>query len=145
MKTLGDPVVPTSVAVAQPAPNDAMLRTRRERLLLPALVYCGMCTAIISSLGVLLIPTIAAAQHVSLSSAQWILTVNLLVGAVSTPVLGRAADGAPPRRVLRGMPAAVLVGSVRAATASHLGQLLVGRALQGFTYGIIPVTITLAR
>lgn len=117
----------------------------RARLVLPVLVYCGMCTAIISSLGVLLIPTISAAQHVSLASAQWILTASLLVGAVATPVLGRCSDGPRRRLVLVGALAVVLVGSVLAATARTFPQLLAGRALQGVTYGIIPVTMSLAR
>ncbi len=116
-----------------------------SRFLLPTLVYCGLSTAVISSLGVLLIPTIAEAQDVSLPAAQWILTVNLLVGSVATPVLGRLADGGHPRRVLLGTLTAVVVGSVLAATATNFGVLLAGRALQGMTYGIIPVTMTLAR
>lgn len=109
------------------------------------LVYCGLSTAVISSLGVLLIPTIAEAQDVSLPAAQWILTINLLVGSVGTPVLGRLADGGHPRRVLLGALTAVVVGSVLAATATNFGVLLLGRALQGLTYGIIPITMTLAR
>lgn len=116
-----------------------------SRLILPVLVYCGLCTAVISSLGVLLIPTIAAAQEVSLPAAQWILTVALLVGAVGTPVLGRLADRGHPRRVLLGTLAAVAVGSLLAATAPNFGQLLLGRALQGLTFAIIPVTMALAR
>jgi len=117
----------------------------RQRALLPVLIYCGLCLAVISSLGVLLIPTIAHAQHVSLAAAQWMLTLNLLVGAISTPVLGRIADGPHPRRVLIGMLICVLVCSLLAATSSAFPQLLVGRALQGLAYGIIPITITLAR
>jgi MFS family permease len=117
----------------------------RQRVLLPALIYCGLCLALISSLGVLLIPTIATAQHVSLASAEWVLTINLLVGAVSTPVLGRIADGPHPRRVLIFMLCSVLTGSLVAATAASMPQLLLGRALQGLCYGIIPITITLAR
>ena len=118
---------------------------QRERFRLAVLVYCGLCTSIISSLGVLLIPTIGREQHVSLSSAQWVLTVNLLVGAISTPVMGRAADGRHPRRVLLSMLVGVLVGSVLCAVPGTFPQLLCGRALQGLTYGIIPVTMTLAR
>ncbi|HEX3825733.1 MAG TPA: MFS transporter [Sporichthyaceae bacterium] len=139
-----------TTAAAGPTAYPATLRgvvdrDWRARFRLTVLVYCGLCTAIISSLGVLLIPTIAHAQHVSLSSAQWVLTVNLLVGAISTPVVGRLADGPRPRRVLIGMLIGVLAGSVLCAVPGSFPQLLVGRALQGLTYGIIPVTITLAR
>lgn len=99
----------------------------------------------ISSLGVLLIPTISADQDVSLAAGQWILTVASFTAAVATPVLGRLADRGDPRRVLLGALAVVAVGSVLAATASSFWVLLLGRALQGVTFGIVPVTMTLAR
>lgn len=116
-----------------------------SRILLPTLIYCGLCTAVISSLGVLLIPTIAEAQDVSLSSGQWVLTVSSFTAAVLTPVLGRMADRGDPRRVLLLALSVVLVGSVLAAVATEFWLLLIGRALQGVTFGIVPVTMTLAR
>ncbi len=61
--------------------------------LLPVLIYAALCTAIVSSLGMLLVPSISQEFDVSVSSAQWMLTVNLLVGAVVTPVMGRLSDG----------------------------------------------------
>jgi predicted MFS family arabinose efflux permease len=39
----------------------------------------------------------------------------------------------------------VLVGSVLAATAYDFGQLIAGRALQGFAYGVIPMVTATAR
>ncbi|WP_019877358.1 MFS transporter [Sporichthya polymorpha] len=114
-------------------------------MLLPVLIYCGLCTAVISSLGVLLIPTIAADQGVSLAAGQWVLTVSSFTAAVSTPVLGRLADRGDPRKVLLGALGVVAFGSVLAATATEFAVLLVGRALQGVTFGIVPVTMSLAR
>lgn len=99
----------------------------------------------ISSLGVLLIPTIAADQDVSLATGQWILTVSSFTAAVATPALGRLADRGDPRRVLLGALCVVALGSVLAATAGAFWVLLLGRALQGVTFGIVPVTMTLAR
>lgn len=115
------------------------------RFLLPVLIYCGLCTAVISSLGVLLIPTISADQDVSLASGQWILTVASFTAAVATPVLGRMADRGDPRRVLLGALAVVGVGSILAATAETFWVLVLGRGLQGVTFGIVPVAMTLAR
>ncbi|WP_261325944.1 hypothetical protein [Modestobacter marinus] len=57
--------------------------------LVPVLLYLAMLVAVISSLGAPLVPAIAEADDVSLTSAQWSLTVTLLVGAVATPVIGR--------------------------------------------------------
>ncbi len=70
--------------------------TPHPRLLGPVLVMATMVTAVVSSLGAPLIPTIADDFQVSLSSAQWSLTVTLLTGAVCAPVMGRLGDG--PRR-----------------------------------------------
>jgi predicted MFS family arabinose efflux permease len=100
---------------------------------------------VISSLGILLIPTISAAQGVSLATGQWILTVSAFTAAVTTPVLGRLADRGDPRRVLLIALVVVAIGSVLAATAPNFGVLLAGRALQGVTFAIVPVTMTLAR
>lgn len=113
--------------------------------LLPSLVYAALSTAIVSSLGMLLVPTISQEMHVSVSTAQWMLTINLLVGAIATPVMGRLSDGPHKKNLLLGALAIILTGSVIAALATSFTVFLIGRALQGLTYGIVPVTISLAR
>lgn len=113
--------------------------------MIAALVFAGLTVSVMSTLGTPLIPTIAAAQGVSLETAQWMLTVTLLVGAIATPVLGRLGDGPQRRRVLLFTLAASLVGSVVAATSQHFPQLLLGRALQGIGYGTVPLAIALVR
>lgn len=117
----------------------------RQRHLIPALVYAALSTAVVSSLGMLLVPSISEAMHVSVSTGQWMLTINLLVGAVSTPVMGRLSDGPHKRTLLLTALAIILLGSVIAALAPNFTVFLIGRALQGLTYGIVPVTIALAR
>jgi predicted MFS family arabinose efflux permease len=123
----------------------AVASTARERALLPVLVFCGLITAVNGTLGAPLIPTVAQDQHVTLGTAQWMLTVTLLVGAVSTPVLGRLGDGPHRRHVMVGAMGVVLVGAAVSATAHSFPQLVVGRALMGFTYGILPMCIAAAR
>jgi predicted MFS family arabinose efflux permease len=113
--------------------------------LVPALVYAALSTAIVSSLGMLLVPTISREMDVSVSTAQWMLTLNLLVGAVATPVMGRLSDGPHKKRLLLSALWIILAGSVIAAAAPNFTVFLIGRALQGLTYGIVPVTIALAR
>ncbi|WP_104104762.1 MFS transporter [Arthrobacter sp. 08Y14] len=112
---------------------------------LPALVYAALCTAIVSSLGMLLVPSIAEAMDVTVSTAQWMLTINLLVGAIATPVMGRLSDGPFKKRLLLWSLAVIFIGSVLAALAPNFTVFLIGRALQGLSYGIVPVTIALAR
>ncbi|MGY5319822.1 MFS transporter [Neomicrococcus lactis] len=111
----------------------------------PALIYAALSTAIVSSLGMLLVPTISREMNVFVSAAQWMLTANLLVGAVATPVMGRISDGPHKKRLLLWSLTIIFVGSVIAATAPNFSIFLVGRLLQGLTYGIVPVTIALAR
>ncbi|MFE0462760.1 MFS transporter [Kitasatospora sp. NPDC058965] len=117
----------------------------RERALVPVLVFLGTVVAVISSLGAPLVPTIATVDHVSLSEAQWSLTVTMLVGAVATPVMGRLGDGPRRRPVILGAIAAVVVGSVLAALPLGFGFLVAGRALQGVGLGLTPLAIAAAR
>jgi MFS family permease len=113
--------------------------------LVPVLIYLAMLVAVISSLGAPLVPAIAAANGVSVTSAQWSLTVTLLVGAVATPVIGRLGDGRHRRTVVLVVLAVVLLGSVLAALPLGLGWLIAGRALQGLGLGLTPLAIATAR
>ncbi|MER7767104.1 MFS transporter [Kitasatospora sp. NPDC096140] len=126
-------------------PTPTGLPIRRERALVPVLVFLSAVVAVISSLGAPMIPTIAAVDHVSLSEAQWSLTITMLVGAVATPVLGRLGDGPHRRTVTLTTAAAVVVGSVLAALPLGFGWLVTGRALQGLGLGLTPLAIATAR
>ncbi|MGW1973886.1 MFS transporter, partial [Streptomyces tubercidicus] len=119
--------------------------TRRGRALVPVLVYLSSVVAVISSLGAPLVPTIAAADHVSLSQAQWSLTITLLVGTVATPAMGRLGDGPLRRPTILSALSVVLAGNVLAALPVSFGWLIVGRALQGVGLGLIPLAIATAR
>jgi MFS family permease len=61
-------------------------------------VYAALSSGIVSSLGMLLVPSVADEMNVPVNSAQWMLTINLLVGAVATPIMGRLSDGPRKRR-----------------------------------------------
>lgn len=122
-----------------------MSESSTHSVLLRSLVYTALTSAIVSSLGMLLVPTISHEFAVSISAAQWMLTVNLLVGAVATPIMGRLSDGPYTKRLLLFSLMGILIGSVLAACAPNFTVFLVGRALQGLSYGIVPVTIALAR
>lgn len=113
--------------------------------MVPALIYAALSTAIVSSLGMLLVPTIAQEMGVPVSTAQWMLTLNLLAGAIATPVMGRLSDGPHKKKLLLIALGIILVGSIIAAVAPNFTVFLIGRALQGLTYGVVAVTISLAR
>ncbi len=118
---------------------------RREAALAPVLVLTALITAVISSQGAPLIPSIADQLHVPLDTAQWSLTATLLVGAVSAPIIGRLGDGSRRRETLMAGLGAVTVGGVVAALAPNLGVLVVGRALQGIGLALVPLTMAAAR
>jgi MFS family permease len=111
----------------------------------PVLVYLGLVTSIVSSLGAPLIPTIAHDTHVSLATAQWSLTISLLTGAVATPLLGRLGDGRHRRATVLVALLTVLAGCVLAALPGPFALLLCGRGLMGVGLGLIPLTMAIAR
>ncbi len=121
------------------------LSNLRQRAFIPGLLVIGMVVSVISSLGAPLIPGIAEGFGASVGSAQWSLTLTLLIGAVSSPVVGRLGDGPHRRTVLLGCLAAVSFGGVLAATAPSLAVLLVGRSLQGLGLAIMPLSVAAAR
>jgi len=117
----------------------------REHALVPVLMFLGMVVAVVSSLGAPLIPTIAVDYDVTVGGAQWSLTIALLVGAVTAPILGRLGDGPHRRRVMLATLGLVMLGSVLAALPLGYGWLLVGRGMQGVGLGLMPLAMTLAR
>ena len=117
----------------------------RLRLLVPTLVFVGLLVAVVSSLGAPLIPTIARADGVTLSTAQWVLTAALMTGAVVTPVMGRLADGPSQRRVIVLTLLVVALGCVISALSGSFIVLVIGRGLQGMGMGLLPVNMATAR
>jgi MFS family permease len=114
--------------------------------LVPILVLIATVSSVISSLGAPLLPTIANVDHVSLSDAQWSLTVTMLVGAVASPVLGRLGDGPARRRVILISLTVVLVGSaVVALPINSFALLLLGRGMQGIGLALVPLCMAVAR
>jgi MFS family permease len=117
----------------------------RARALFPVLVFAGFVVAIISTLGSPMIPTIAREQQVTLETAQWMLTITLLVGAVATPLNGRLADGPWRRHAMLISLGIVLIGAVISALSDTFPPFIVGRAMQGVGQAIIPLSIATAR
>jgi MFS family permease len=116
-----------------------------SRLFVPLLIYIGLVTAVVSSLGAPLIPTIAHHDHVTLNTAQWSLTIALLSGAVTAPVMGRLGDGPYRRETTVIGLGVVMAGGAVAALAGGIAVLLVGRAMQGVGLGLVSLTMAMAR
>ena len=131
--------------LTRPAPILVDRTTWRGRALTPVLVFVGLLVAVVSSLGAPLIPTLATDYGVSLGTAQWSLTLTLLVGAVTSPVVGRLGDGPRRLHVLLAALAVLVAGSVLAAVPGPFVMLLLGRAGQGVGLALLPLVMGVAR
>lgn len=118
---------------------------RPDTWLFATLAAITTVTAIVSSLGAPLVPSIAERYDVRLSTAQWVLTATLVCAAATTPALGRWGSGRLRRPVLLGGLVAVLLGTVLAAVPIGIGPLIAGRALQGVGLAIAPLALAVAR
>jgi MFS family permease len=117
----------------------------RDRATLPVLVSVAALVAVVTSLGAPLIPSIAQSDHISLSTAEWVLTSALMTGALATPTMGRLADGPHKRKVIEIALAVVLLGCVLSAVSHSFIVLVLGRGMQGIGLGLLPVTMAIAR
>ena len=124
---------------------DAPTSTTRLRLLVPALVFACLVSAVVSSLGAPLLPAIAALHEVDGATAQWALTATLLTGAIATPTMGRLGDGPLRRGVILGALVLSMIGCALSAAPVGFDLFLVGRVLQGLGLGLTPVSIAAAR
>jgi len=118
---------------------------RRDRARLVTLALVTTVSAVVSSLGAPLVPSIAEEYDVSVTSAQWALTATLLAGAVATPVLGRLGSGRRRRPTVLAGIAVVLLGTVLSALPLGYGPLVAGRALQGVGLALVPLALAVAR
>lgn len=123
-------------------------RTRtdgRGRALVPVLIAVCTIVAVVSSVGAPLIPTVAQTYGVSFTGAQWSLTIAMLTGAVTVPILGRLGDGPYRRPVVIGALVVVTLGCIFAALEGNFAMLIVGRACQGVGLGLMPLAMAVAR
>lgn len=124
----------------------AVPKVRSEApLLIPSLVFISLVVAAVASLGTPLITMVATSYDVSVSTAQWTLTIALLTGAITTPVLGRLGAGPHRRTAILVTLVVVLAGSVFTVLPLPLTWLIVGRAAQGVGLGLTALMMGVAR
>ena len=116
-----------------------------SRVLVPALALTVMVVALLQTVVVPVLAQIGDALDASSSAVGWTVTVTLLASAVFTPLLSRVGDLYGRRRVLIGILIVVAAGSLLAAMTTSLLWLLVGRALQGTSFGLFPLSIGILR
>ncbi|MER6524591.1 MFS transporter [Streptomyces sp. NPDC001508] len=111
----------------------------------PVLAFAGIVVAVMQTLLVPVIKDLPQLLATSPSNATWVLTSTLLSGAVATPIMGRLGDLYGKRRMLISSLAVMVAGALISAVTSQLLTMIVGRALQGFAMGAIPLGIGLMR
>lgn len=110
-----------------------------------ALCFGGLSAALTQTMVIPIQSELPGLLGTTASNAGWVITATLLGAAVSMPVAGRLADLYGKQRVLVANAALLVVGSLVCAMTNTLMPMLVGRTLQGFAMGFIPVGISLMR
>ncbi|MEV7952547.1 MFS transporter [Streptomyces sp. NPDC087532] len=111
----------------------------------PVLAFAGITVAVMQTLLVPVIKDLPALLHTDPSNATWVMTATLLAGAVATPIMGRLGDLYGKRKMLLASLAVMVIGSLICAFTDDLVIMIVGRALQGFAMGAIPLGIGIMR
>ena len=78
-------------------------------------------------------------------TAGWLVTAHMLVGAGVAVLAGRLGDIFGRRRVMLVLLAAGLAGSILSAATEIFALVLVGRAFQGLSAAVTPLTIGIIR
>ena len=101
--------------------------------------------ALLQSLVIPVLTTVAQELHTSQSAVTWVLTAYLLSASIMTPILGRVGDMFGKERVFIGTLIALAIGSVLAALAPNLAVMIVARVIQGLAGGMLPVSFGIIR
>lgn len=117
----------------------------RPRGVVLVLAFAGIAVAVMQTLLVPVIKDLPTLLSTSPSNATWVMTATLLAGAVATPIMGRLGDLYGKRRMLITSLGVMVIGSLVCGFTSELLVMIVGRALQGFAMGAIPLGIGLMR
>ncbi|WP_399095550.1 MFS transporter [Streptomyces sp. BBFR2] len=128
---------------AFPVPDPG--KERRTGGIVPVLAFCGIAVAVMQTLLVPVIKDLPTLLHTAPSNATWVMTATLLSAAVATPIMGRLGDLSGKRRMLLASLAVMVLGSLICGFTDNLIVMIVGRALQGFAMGAIPLGIGIMR
>src|SRR5487761_2326520 len=101
--------------------------------------------ALLQSLVIPVLTTVAKELHTSQDAVTWVLTAYLLSASIMTPILGRVGDMFGKKWVFVGTLDALAVGSVLAAVAPNLAVMIVARVIQGVAGGMLPLGFGIIR
>ncbi|MFE2379136.1 MFS transporter [Streptomyces sp. NPDC059398] len=113
--------------------------------IVPVLAFAGIVVAVMQTLLVPVIKDLPTLLSTAPSNATWVMTATLLAGAIATPIMGRLGDLYGKRRMLLVSLSVMVIGSLICGFTENLLVMIVGRALQGFAMGAIPLGIGIMR
>lgn len=116
-----------------------------SRLVLPAMAANVFLLAVIQTIVVPALPLIGQQLEVSATTVGWIATATMLTASATTPLFGRLGDVFGNRRVILAALTITLLGSLLAATTDSIGLLITGRVLEGASFGLFPLAISVLR
>ncbi|MFI5755561.1 MFS transporter [Streptomyces sp. NPDC051569] len=128
-------------------PAGALLEPQERKAggIVPVLAFAGITVAVMQTLLVPVIKDLPTLLHTAPGNATWVMTATLLAGAISTPIMGRLGDLFGKRRMLLASLAVMVIGSLICGFTNDLIIMIIGRALQGFAMGAIPLGIGIMR
>ncbi|MFF8032604.1 MFS transporter [Streptomyces sp. NPDC016626] len=109
------------------------------------LAFGGIVVSLMQTLVIPIVGQLPQLLDAPASDTAWAVTATLLAAAVATPVMGRLGDMYGKRRMLLLSMAMLVIGSVVAGLSDTLVPMIVGRALQGLSAGVIPLGISILR
>jgi EmrB/QacA subfamily drug resistance transporter len=117
----------------------------RRTITLVVLAAAVSAFALLQSLVLPVLTTIAHDLHTTQATATWVLTAYLLSASICTPILGRLGDMFGKERMLVVALGALAVGSVLAAVAGSIGVMIIARVIQGAGGGVLPLSFGIIR
>ena len=119
--------------------------TRNPWVLIATMCLVALTVAVLQTGVVPVLGVMARQLQVSGAAVSWAVTANLLAAAATTPLIGRLADLNVKKQVLLAVLVIVLAGSVLGATTSSLPLLILARVLQGASFSLYPIGISILR
>lgn len=124
-------------------------RSSRSRLhsraTLPSLCLAVLSFLLTQTLVIPVLPKLGESMSVSPTAVGWIVTTNLLFGAVLVPIMGLLGDRFGHRRVLLFALAMMTAASAFAVLSPNLTTLLVARAIQAVGTGTFPLALAIVQ
>ncbi|GAA4946305.1 MFS transporter [Actinoplanes utahensis] len=114
-------------------------------MLLVAAAAASFLLSLIQSIPVPVLPQIGQQLGADATTVGWVSTATLLAASACTPLLGRLGHVVGIKPVFVGTLIVTLAGSVLAATVHDVGWLIAARVLQGTSFGLFPLGLSLLR